>query len=61
VPKTQSQIVFSLRVEEAMYEKIKATADTNRRSINAEILVVLEKYIADFEKEHGPILSEEED
>jgi hypothetical protein len=38
-----------------MYEKIRLIADDNRRSINAEILVVLEKHVADYERTHGAI------
>lgn len=52
---SKSQTVFSLRLDETMYEKIRFIADDNRRSINAEILVVLEKYIADYERTHGAI------
>jgi hypothetical protein len=52
---SKSQTVFSLRLDESMYEKIRLIADDNRRSINAEILVVLEKHVTDYERTHGAI------
>lgn len=46
---------FSLRVSEEMIGKIKIIAAKNHRSANKEMEVALERYIAAYEQEHGPI------
>lgn len=52
-----------LRLPELTYEKIRYLAYVERRSINMQIEHALEIYIANYEKENGPIsipdLSEE--
>lgn len=45
----------SIRIEEAMLEKIGYVADYEGRSINSHILCLIRKDIKQFEKEHGPI------
>lgn len=47
--------VFTLRVQEDLIMKIRAIADKNKRSANKEIEFVLTSYVADYEKQHGPI------
>lgn len=51
---------FSLRLPDELMEKVRVLAAKNKRSINKEIEYVLEQYIADYEKKHGPIKIEEE-
>ena len=46
---------FSLRVSEALLDKIKYIADMNKRSANKEIEFVLEQYIRKYEAEFGEI------
>ena len=38
-------ITTSLRIDEKLYEKLKKIAKKDKRSINTEILYILEKYI----------------
>ena len=44
-----------MRVSEEMIGKIKIIAAKNHRSANKEIEAALERYIAAYEQEHGPI------
>ena len=44
-------ITFSLRLAEELYQKLKALADREHRSINAQIIYILEKYLDQLEKE----------
>lgn len=43
----------SIRIEEAMLEKIGYVADYEGRSINSHILCLIREDIKQFEKEHG--------
>jgi hypothetical protein len=52
---TPDKTRFTLRVDESILEKIKQIADKSHRSINAQVEYVLEKFIQDYEKEHGKI------
>jgi len=45
----------SIRIEEAMLEKIGHVADYEGRSVNSHILVLIRENIEKFEKEHGLI------
>jgi len=45
----------SIRIEEAMLEKIGYVADYEGRSVNSHILVLIRENIRAFEKEHGKI------
>jgi len=38
-------MVFSLRIDDKIKEKIEVLALKNKRSINSEILVAIEKYL----------------
>lgn len=53
-----------LRLPEDLYEKVRYLAYVEHRSINMQIEHALLAYIANYEKQHGPIqlpeLSEEE-
>ena len=44
-----------LRLPPEIYEKVRYLAFVERRSINAQIEHALSIYIADYEKQHGPI------
>lgn len=46
---------FSLRISEALLDKIKYIAEENKRSANKEIEFILEKYVKKYEQENGVI------
>lgn len=52
--------VFTLRLEEDNFEKIKYIADKNKRSIAKQIEYVIEQHILDYERKHGSIKEENE-
>ena len=51
---------FTLRMQEENFLKIKYISEQERRSIAMQIEYVVEKYIANFEANHGPIVIEED-
>ncbi|MCI9552372.1 MAG: Arc family DNA-binding protein [Acutalibacter sp.] len=51
---------YTLRVDRSMFQKFKYIAESNGRSANREIEQYLKKRVAAYEKENGPIPSEEE-
>lgn len=51
----KSRKTFTLRLEEAMLSKLGYISTQNKRSINNQIEVLLEEFIADFEKDNGKI------
>lgn len=46
---------FTLRTQEETFEKIKAIAEREHRSIAMEIEHIIELYVSDYEKQHGDI------
>ena len=48
---------FSLRVSEELLAKIKVIAVRNKRSANKQVEYILERYIAEYEAENGPLPS----
>ncbi len=48
-----NNISFTLRLNEEIYEKIKNIADKDKRSLNAEINYILEKYAQEEEKKEN--------
>ena len=48
----------SIRIEEAMLEKIGFVADYEGRSVNSHILVLIRENIKFFEQQHGTINGE---
>ena len=49
---------FSLRISEELLGKIKQIAVQNKRSANTEIEFVLERYVREYEAQHGEIETE---
>ncbi len=47
--------VFTLRVDDELYDKIKVIADKNKRSLNGQIELLIEQCIVEFEKKNGMI------
>nr|DAN91233.1 MAG TPA: Arc-like DNA binding domain protein [Bacteriophage sp.] len=53
---------FTFRVEAEVLEKLRFIADSNFRTVNKELEMLVKQYIAKYEKENGAIpLSEGED
>ena len=50
-----SKIKTGLRLEESLYEKIKAIAENDGRSINNLIEQILRRYVADYEAQNGSL------
>ncbi len=46
---------FSVRIDEAMLDKLHYIADYEGRSANGQIVVLIRDLIEDYEKEHGEI------
>lgn len=53
---TTNKRQFTLRLQENSFEKIKIIAEINKRSIANQIELLIDKFISDYEKKHGPIL-----
>ncbi|AKG33628.1 hypothetical protein [Paenibacillus durus] len=51
--------VFTLRLKEENFDKIKYIADKNKRSIAMQIEYLIEQHIEHFEKEKGIIKTDE--
>lgn len=49
------KIQTGLRLEEQLYEKLKALAESDSRSLNNLIEHILRRYIADYEAQQGAI------
>lgn len=53
---------YSLRLDRTSMQKIRALAAKERRSINMQLCIAVERYLEEYEKEHGeiPVPSEAE-
>ena len=49
-------VAYSIRIEASLLAKLKFIAEKNRRSMNNEFLFNIERIIAAYEKENGPIV-----
>jgi hypothetical protein len=47
--------VFTLRVDDELYDKLKVIAGKNKRSLNGQIELLIEQCIVAFEKDNGMI------
>lgn len=47
--------VFTLRTSEKTIDKLSIIAEENKRSANAQLELILEQYISNYEKENGKI------
>ncbi len=52
--------VFTLRIEDQLYDKIRIIADKNKRSLNGQIEFLIEQCVLEYEKEYGRIETEKE-
>lgn len=57
----QDKAVFQFRVDSKVYEKLKAIAEKESRSLNSQVDYFVKKGLAQYEAEHGPIILPEED
>lgn len=46
---------FTLRIDEELLNKLKVVAEKNKRSVNAQIELLVERCVEEFEKEYGKI------
>ena len=51
----KSKTSITVRIDDELYSKLKVTAKKKRRSFNAQLEVAIERYVQNFEKEHGDI------
>ncbi len=49
------QSKFTLRIDKELLRKFRYIAEYNARSSNRELMILMSKYIADFEKKYGKI------
>lgn len=52
---TTNKKVFTFRLQEENFKKIKYIADNNKRSIAMQIEYLLERYIEEYERNNGSI------
>ena len=57
---SKSKSPTSIRVDDIWYEKLKAIATRERRSVNAQIEMAIEQLVRSYEAEHGEIVLSDE-
>lgn len=50
-----NKVQTGLRLNEALYDKIRTISTMEKRSLNNLIEFVLQKYVEDYEKKNGPV------
>ena len=50
-----NQSKFTLRINDELLKKFRYISEYNARSANNELIILIRKYIAEFEKQHGKI------
>lgn len=56
---TNEKIHFSIRMDGKLHDKFRFVASYDGRSMSGQILYLIQKCVRDYEKEHGPIQSED--
>ena len=51
----ENKIVFSFRINEQLYEKVRRVAEKNRRSINSQMELYVAGCLEDYERDNGEI------
>lgn len=46
---------YMMRIDDNLFEKLKAIANDNSRSINKQLEYIIKHYISKYEQEHGEI------
>jgi len=57
---SQSKTTTSVRVDDELFRKLKAVAEKERRSINAQMEMAFEYCVRNFEQQYGQIHLQEE-
>lgn len=52
---------FGLRIDDELLRKFRYVCEYDGRSANGKILVMIRQCVAEYEKEHGPIVLEDEE
>ena len=52
--KTKNKVVFSLRIDEAILNKLKEIAQKEKRSINAQMEILIENAVIDHRRLNSP-------
>lgn len=47
---------FAIRIDRELMDKLKYIAESNARSANREIEMLIRKHVAEYESKHGPII-----
>lgn len=53
------EVPYSLRLHPETMAKIRVLAKQERRSINMQLCIAVERYLKEYEQEHGEIVTEE--
>ena len=51
----ENKIVFSFRINEQLYEKLRKIAEKNRRSINSQMELYVAECLENYERDNGEI------
>lgn len=55
----REKVHLSIRMDAALHDKFQYVAGADGRTMSGQILYLIQKCVRDFEKEHGPITSED--
>lgn len=55
-----AKVQTGLRLEEDLYEKLKALSSAEGRSLNNLAEYIIRKYVADYEAQNGPLLQRQD-
>ena len=54
------KILTDLRLEESLYEKLKALSEQEGRSLNNLMEYIARRYVAEYEAQNGPLAARQE-
>ncbi len=54
------KVQTGLRLDEPTYNRLKVIASQEKRSLNNLIELILQKYLEEYEEQHGPILESQD-
>lgn len=55
-----AKIQTGIRIEETLYDKLKAIAELEGRSVNNMNEYIIRRFVTDYEAKHGPVAEYEE-
>ncbi len=56
----QQRVKHVIRFPHDVYAKLTKIAENERRSINSQVIIIIEDFIQQYESAHGPLPSDEE-